>query len=359
MKPLRSIKVSFFIGVFLFLGIILESETVLAQTTWGTNAVPNRGKDGQRFTYACPAGGGPRNVWGTDVYTDDSSICIAAVHAGLITFAAGGSVTIEIRPGQSSYTGSARNGVTSGSWGGWSGSFIFVASAPPEGNRPPNAPTLLSPPNTWSPPLNPSSITFQWQNNGDPDADPVSFYLQIYIYNSTSKQWSPVYNDWVNGTSFTLTSFQPGSYYAWRVFAADTAQRSNPWYTASDWYYFSTVAAAQPQALNPWDTAQGQGCFEQWIAYAMSRLNSYNGSANFNACKPYLINKYGIWEGRGGQSFCFISASAPDSFSQYNNNKYWWIWDHYVPNPYWQVAEWNGAQIEGVRTYVTRCLAGG
>ena len=97
--------------------------------TWGTQANENdyRGKVGQRFTFYFPPGGTiSGRIWGTDLYTDDSSIATAAVHAGLITAQNGGTVTIEIRPGAASYTGSARNGVTSNNYGGWSGSFSFV-----------------------------------------------------------------------------------------------------------------------------------------------------------------------------------------------------------------------------------------
>lgn len=96
-----------------------------ARITWGTNAVEHRGKSGQRFTYTCPSGSGG-SVWGTDIYTDDSSICNAALHAGLITAGSGGTVTIEIRAGQSSYTGSNRNGVASGSYAAWHGSYVFT-----------------------------------------------------------------------------------------------------------------------------------------------------------------------------------------------------------------------------------------
>ncbi len=95
--------------------------------TWGTNAVGFRGKNGERFTFSCPANGSiGGSAWGTDSYTDDSSICTAAVHAGLISFVSGGVVTIEIRPGLSSYLGTPRNGITTGSWGGWGGTFVFV-----------------------------------------------------------------------------------------------------------------------------------------------------------------------------------------------------------------------------------------
>ena len=46
-------------------------------------------------------------VYGTDIYSDDSSICTAAVHAGRVDFAEGGLVTIQItgpRAGQITLT---------------------------------------------------------------------------------------------------------------------------------------------------------------------------------------------------------------------------------------------------------------
>ena len=92
--------------------------------TWTQDALNRRASIGQTFVYNCSANGTFDSVWGTDVYTDDSSICTAAVHAGKITRTAGGTVTIEIRPGQSAYVGATRNGVTSSSYGSWDGSFI-------------------------------------------------------------------------------------------------------------------------------------------------------------------------------------------------------------------------------------------
>ena len=104
-------------------------------TNWSSTATTYRGQHGQRVSYACPAGGTATSVWGTDIYTDDSSVCTAAVHVGLITPASGGTVVIEIRPGQASYQGSERNGITSRNWGSWSGSFVVVdASVTPPGN---------------------------------------------------------------------------------------------------------------------------------------------------------------------------------------------------------------------------------
>jgi hypothetical protein len=65
-------------------------------------------------------------VWGTDIYTDDSSVCTAAVHAGLIDYEDGGEVVIEIRAGESSYLGTTANGVTTLDYGAWRRSFVFV-----------------------------------------------------------------------------------------------------------------------------------------------------------------------------------------------------------------------------------------
>lgn len=101
------------------------SGPAVIQASWGTNATQYRGQN-IRVTINCPAGGSAGRVWGTDYYTDDSSICTAGVHMGLITFANGGRVTIEVRQGSQSYTGTARYGVNSSNYGAWGGSYVFV-----------------------------------------------------------------------------------------------------------------------------------------------------------------------------------------------------------------------------------------
>ncbi len=95
---------------------------------WSATATAFRGRNGSRFVYTCPRYGIPGGIWGTDVYTDDSSVCTAAVHTGRITLAGGGTVTIEIRPGQSSYTGSTRNRITTSSYPAWGGSYVVVGA---------------------------------------------------------------------------------------------------------------------------------------------------------------------------------------------------------------------------------------
>jgi hypothetical protein len=92
--------------------------------SWSQDASNRRANVNQTFVYNCSPNGTFDTVWGTDVYTDDSSICTAAVHAGKITRAAGGTVTIEMKPALDAYIGTTRNGVTSLDYGSWGGSFI-------------------------------------------------------------------------------------------------------------------------------------------------------------------------------------------------------------------------------------------
>lgn len=85
---------------------------------------------GQRTIIYCPRGLTARTVWGVDVFTSDSSICTAAVHAGLHTFESGGAVTVESRGRQISFGGSEANGVTTSSYGSYSTSYAFVPPGP-------------------------------------------------------------------------------------------------------------------------------------------------------------------------------------------------------------------------------------
>jgi len=81
---------------------------------------------GEAYAFSCPGGGQTgATVWGTDIYTDDSAICPAAVHAGKFSAYGGGTATVEVMEGRQSYTGSTRNGVTSLDFGAWPGSIQF------------------------------------------------------------------------------------------------------------------------------------------------------------------------------------------------------------------------------------------
>ncbi|HKY61359.1 MAG TPA: LCCL domain-containing protein, partial [Gemmatimonadota bacterium] len=102
-------------------------DTVYFDHTGDWVTPPNRypAQSGVIYRFVCPAANQTGNVWGTDVYTDDSSICEAAVHAGVIG-REGGTVHYERLGGQQSFRGSIRNGVQSSDYGAWPGSFRFV-----------------------------------------------------------------------------------------------------------------------------------------------------------------------------------------------------------------------------------------
>ena len=95
---------------------------------WLENAQEFQGRVGAKVVYECGPGPGPAMlVWGTDVYSDDSFVCWAAVHAGAMKVGEAAKVVIEILPGQTRYQGSERNGVTSMDWDTpWVGSFRVV-----------------------------------------------------------------------------------------------------------------------------------------------------------------------------------------------------------------------------------------
>lgn len=102
----------------------LEPEDLPLPAAWSATA--SQREVGERFAHRCPAGGTTATVWGGDgIYTDDSSICTAAVHAGLITVERGGVVLVEKLEGRPSYAeSSTRNGITTRDWStSWSGSF--------------------------------------------------------------------------------------------------------------------------------------------------------------------------------------------------------------------------------------------
>lgn len=130
---------------FVFIGkdgkAIEPVRSTVRLATWALTPSLHRTAVSGHFTYVCPANGAAGTVWGSDVYTDDTSICSAAVHAGKITAGDGGVVTIEMRPGQQSYESSERNGVKSTTYGSWGGSFVFV-DTPPELQK--EAETLLA-----------------------------------------------------------------------------------------------------------------------------------------------------------------------------------------------------------------------
>jgi hypothetical protein len=73
------------------------------------------------------SGAGNRNgfVWGTDVYTLDSTLSMAAMHAGLLQPGQTKVIGVTILGPQNAFAGSTRNGITSSNWSAYPGGFRF------------------------------------------------------------------------------------------------------------------------------------------------------------------------------------------------------------------------------------------
>ena len=103
--------------------IAVEQIQIIA---WNENASKIRARLDQAFEYSCPEAGTISRVYGTDIYTSGSSICSAAVHAGIINARDGGRVKIQILGPQDFFNGTERNGVNSLKYGKYDSSFIFI-----------------------------------------------------------------------------------------------------------------------------------------------------------------------------------------------------------------------------------------
>lgn len=105
--------------------IELDGETFFVnELTCGESSYSFSYTEDETYVVSCPVCAGDEgSVWGTDIYTDDSSVCLAAAHAGSISLEVGGLVLVTMSEGLESYTGSEANGVTTSDYGTWGNSF--------------------------------------------------------------------------------------------------------------------------------------------------------------------------------------------------------------------------------------------
>ena len=77
---------------------------------------------GQSFLFKV-TGSADGSVWGTNVYTSDSALATAAVHAGIVKVGETGVVQVKIVSPPASFNGTARNGIATSDYGPFSGAF--------------------------------------------------------------------------------------------------------------------------------------------------------------------------------------------------------------------------------------------
>ena len=104
-----------------------QIEQLVAKGYWGRYTSADlrslESKVGQSFFFQVTGEtSGP--LWGTDIYTSDSSLGVASVHDGLLQAGETGVVKVTMVQPIPVFAGSTRNGVTSQPWTtGWSGAY--------------------------------------------------------------------------------------------------------------------------------------------------------------------------------------------------------------------------------------------
>ncbi len=120
--------------------------TIVAMRNGYSKAIPDPGSVGRmkaqpgRSHYVKVTGARNGSVWGSDVYTTDSTIAAAAVHAGVLKVGQTAVVKITVLPGQPAYVGTERNGVTTSAWGAYPMSYrvrrVFGGPQPAKAEAP-------------------------------------------------------------------------------------------------------------------------------------------------------------------------------------------------------------------------------
>jgi len=105
----------------------LQLKQLEAKGFWGQYTPADirslEGKIGQSF-YFKVTGEESGVVWGTDIYTSDSNLGAACVHAGLLEPGEAGLVRVTMVKPLQVFRGSTRNGITTQDWTtGWSGAY--------------------------------------------------------------------------------------------------------------------------------------------------------------------------------------------------------------------------------------------
>jgi hypothetical protein len=101
----------------------LENKTSGAQPDPGTMS-DHEGEVGKSY-YFTLTGTTSGSIWGTDVYTTDSSLAASAVHAGKLRPGQTKAVKVTVVQSPNSFRGSTRNGVTTNNYGSYPSAYRF------------------------------------------------------------------------------------------------------------------------------------------------------------------------------------------------------------------------------------------
>jgi hypothetical protein len=103
----------------------VAQEEVNAQPDPG-NLTSFESQQGKVLAFAVTGMAAGGSVWGTDVYTTDSRLAMAAVHAGVIKIGETGVVRVKVIPSLPAFAGSSRHGITTSPYGPYRAAYQFV-----------------------------------------------------------------------------------------------------------------------------------------------------------------------------------------------------------------------------------------
>jgi hypothetical protein len=106
------------------------TQTITAKPDPGT-LVRYRGYTKEVY-YFLVKGSDQGTIWGTGIYTDDSPLAVAAVHAGKLEVGQRGIIGVRMLDGLAEYQGSTEHGIASRDYGSHLGSYriVFVRKVP-------------------------------------------------------------------------------------------------------------------------------------------------------------------------------------------------------------------------------------
>ena len=101
-----------------------EADNIVVQENPGS-LQKFQGEIGKTFAFRV-TGGNNGSIWGTGIYTSDSDLATAAVHAGALAIGQSGVVKVEIVTPPPGFAGSNQNGINSNPFQGFPGAYRII-----------------------------------------------------------------------------------------------------------------------------------------------------------------------------------------------------------------------------------------
>lgn len=77
---------------------------------------PSGFEQGNTYTCTCPSSPSAGTIYGTGVYSNDSNICVAAIHAGALRKGVNGQVVLQVVSSPPVFRGKTQSGIKSEVW---------------------------------------------------------------------------------------------------------------------------------------------------------------------------------------------------------------------------------------------------